>query len=108
MPNKFNRTNFTEQNLLDQVIENDLARNNFINYKFKKPRTFYTVKEEDLLRPDLISLKTLGKQDYWWIIYKLNNINDPFNELFLGKSLQIPDISDVENFYIQTRRKIDS
>lgn len=107
MPNKFNRTNFTEQNLIFDVVENDLARNNFIYYDFKKPRTYYTVREEDMLRPDLISVKSLGKQDYWWIICKLNKIDDVFNDMFLGQSLQIPSIEDVENYYLETRRKLD-
>lgn len=107
MPNKFNRTNFYQQNLIDGVVENDLAFNGFDNYSFKRPRTYYTVKEEDLYRPDLIALKTLGNMDYWWIILKLNSIDDVYNDLFLGKSLQIPSISDCEQFYIQTRRDID-
>jgi hypothetical protein len=107
MPNKFNRTNFMEQNLIDDVIENDLARTHFGDFSFKKPRIFYTVTEEDLYRPDIISLKNLGKQDYWWIIMKVNNIDDIYNDMFLGQSLQIPSIEDIEDFYVRTRRKID-
>lgn len=107
MPNKFNRTNFYQQNLIDGVLENDLAFNNFDSYSFKRPRTYYTVKEQDLVRPDLISYKTLGKVDYWWVIQKLNNIEDIFTDLKLGMSLQIPSIADLEEFYISTRREVD-
>ena len=104
---KFNRTNFYQQNLIDGVIENDLAFNGFDNFAFKRPRTYYTIKDEDLYRPDLISLKTLGSIEYWWIILKINNIDDIYNDMFLGKSIQIPSVADCESFYIQTRRDID-
>ena len=104
---KFNRTNFYRQNLVDNVVENDLAFNGYDDYSFKRPRTYYTVKQEDLYRPDLISLKALGSIDYWWIIMKINSIDDVYNDMFLGKSLQIPSIADCEAFYIQTRRPID-
>jgi len=107
MPNKFNRTNFYQQNLIDGVLENDLAFNGWDNFSFKRPRTYYTIREADMYRPDLISLKTLGKVDYWWIIMKLNSIEDVFNDMFLGKSIQIPSLADVENFYIATRRDVD-
>ena len=107
MPNKFNRTNFYQQNLIDNVLENDLAFNGFDNYSFKRPRTYYTVDESTLYRPDLISLKTLGSIEYWWIIIKLNNVDDIYNDMFLGKSLQIPSKADVEAFYIATRREVD-
>jgi len=104
---KFNRTNFYRQNLIDGVIENDLAFNGFDNYSFKRPRTYFTIDEVTLYRPDLISLRTLGKVDYWWIILKLNCVDDVYSDMFLGKTIQIPSIADCEQFYIQTRRDID-
>lgn len=107
MQAKFSRTNFTQQNLIDGVLENDLAFNNFDSYTFKRPRTYYTIKEQDLYRPDLISYKTLGSVDYWWIIMKINNIDDIYNDMFLGQSIQIPSIADVEAFYTTTRRDVD-
>jgi len=104
---KFNRTNFYRQNLIDGVVENDLAFNGFDDFQFKRPRTYYTITETTLYRPDLISLKTLGTIEYWWILLKLNSISDVYNDMFLGKSIVIPSIADCEAFYIQTRREVD-
>jgi len=104
MADKYSRTNFFKQNTIDGSIENDLANNNFHLFEFKRPRTYYTIQVADLMRPDLISVKTLGSTGYWWIIMKLNNIDDPLNDLVVGDPLQIPAMSDIEDFYIKTRK----
>jgi len=107
MSTKMNRANFMNQNLIDGNIENDLPFNNFDNFQFKRPRVYFTVTEKYMKRPDLISFETLGKVDYWWVIMKLNDIDDIFNDFTLGKVLQIPALADVEEFFIETRRKVD-
>jgi serine protease inhibitor len=105
MADKFARTNFFKQNNINNVVENDLPFNAFNSFKFKRPRTFYTIKRQDVSRPELISYKVYGSINYWWIILKLNNIDDPFNDLEIGKTIQLPSQQDIEDFYIQTRRK---
>lgn len=105
MADKFSRINFLKKYNIDGVIENDLVSNALDGFQFKRPRTFYTVSQQDINRPDLISLKTLNSMAYWWIIMKLNNIEDPLNDLEIGQSLQIPSIQDVEEFFIRNRVK---
>jgi hypothetical protein len=105
MANKFSRNNFLKTNNVDGVIENDLTTNTLDNFEFKRPRTFYTISTEDLKRPDLISLKTLNSMAYWWIIMKLNNIESPLDELETGQSLQIPNLQDVEEYFLKNRNK---
>ena len=108
MAGKYNRVNFCKQNVIDGVVENDLKNNNFEDFHFNRPRTFFTVASEHIGRLDLVSLRTLGKIDYWWIIAKVNNISDIYNDMEEGQSLQIPAIADVDEFYVKSRRKVDS
>ena len=57
--------------------------------------TFFTVTQEVLKRPDLISQNFYGDANYWWVIYEFNGIKDPLFELKMGQILRIPDISRV-------------
>ena len=107
MPSKMNRANFMQQTNIDGNIENDLAFNNFDSFKFKRPRIYFTITEKYIGRPDLISLDMLGKIDYWWVIMKMNGLDDMYNDFEQGDVIQIPALADVEEFFIQTRRKVD-
>lgn len=57
--------------------------------------TFFTVTQEVIKRPDLISHTFYGNADYWWAIYEFNGIRDPLFELKLGQILRIPDLNRV-------------
>lgn len=104
MPNKYSRTNFFKREIVKGKTELDLPFNSFNEFEFKRPHTFYTVKEQDLYRPDLISLRMYGKNTYWWMILKINHIEDLYNDLVVGKSLIIPDINDIEDYFISARK----
>ena len=104
---KFTRSNFFNQNTIDGNIENDLAFTRFDEFDFKRKRIFFTITSKYVGRPDLISLDSLGKVDYWWVILKLNGIDDIYNDLEVGKVIQIPALSDVEEFGLVTKRKKD-
>lgn len=57
--------------------------------------TLVAVKQEDILRPDLISFKAYQTPDLWWVILEYNNIQDPLFELQVGQILKIPTIDRV-------------
>lgn len=57
--------------------------------------TFFTVTQEILKRPDLISQTFYGSTEYWWAIYEFNGIKDPLFELKLGQILRIPALERV-------------
>lgn len=57
--------------------------------------TLVAVKQEDILRPDLISYKAYGQPDLWWAILEYNNIQDPLFELKESQILKIPSIDRV-------------
>ena len=107
MAGKMARQEFMNQNLIDGNIENDLAFNNFDSFDFKRPKVYFTITDKYMSRPDLISLNVYGKVDFWWVIMKTNGIDDMYNGFTLGDVIQIPALADVEEFFIQTRRKVD-
>lgn len=100
---KYNRENFLQTNEVDYIIEKDLVMLNFDLFKIKRPTVFYKVKYADLKRPDLLSLKLYQKMDYWWIIGKVNNIDDWWNDLKEDDIIKIPDLLDIEDFYLQVK-----
>jgi len=57
--------------------------------------TLVAIKQEDVLRPDLISQKAYGNPTLWWVILEYNNIADSLFELREGQILKIPDINRV-------------
>jgi hypothetical protein len=59
----------------------------------------YTIIGTDINRVDIISLKVYGRTDYWWMLMRVNNILDPFNDLYIGQVLKTPPINMIEDFY---------
>ena len=57
--------------------------------------TLVAIKQEEILRPDLISQKAYGQPDLWWVILEYNNIQDPLFELKESQILKIPAITRV-------------
>jgi len=80
---------------VDGVIEKDLPSNNWINFQITRPFSYYTIKEHDRCRPDLISTRVYGTQDYWWILMKYNTVDDIWNDITPDKVLECPHILDI-------------
>jgi hypothetical protein len=103
---RFNRLNFFPINSINGISEPDLA-NNYFNELFKvtKDLTYYTIQKDDLQRPDILSFKFYGTDEYWWVILKYNNIEDIWNDLYIGQIISVPDKTDIDSFYMATRAK---
>jgi hypothetical protein len=104
---KFSRSRYFSTNIVDSINECDLPFSGFHNYEFKDPFTFYTLKDTDIQRPDLISYKLFSKPNYWWILMKLNNIEDIWNDLEVGLVLSVPSEQDIQNIttFMQQEKK---
>ena len=50
----------------------------------------YVVERRFIGRLDLIAAYTLGDARSWWIIAMLNNILDPYSEIYEGRVLYVP------------------
>lgn len=102
---KFNRTNFYNAEIVDSFQERDLITNTTDIFDNQAEYKFYTVTEADLLRPDLISFKLYGSIVYWWVLMKANDIEDVWNDLYIGRVLSVPPFSDIEKFYDANKKK---
>jgi hypothetical protein len=52
----------------------------------------YQVSDADLGNPDLIAYLMYGQEQYDWLIMDFNGIVDPYNDLYIGQVLRIPDL----------------
>lgn len=104
MNKRSKRTSVIENVNVNGTDECDLLLNNFDTFQIKRPTRFYTVVDRDLRRPDVLSITLYGTADYWWIVGKVNNIDDWWNDLKVGDILQVPHVSDIEDWLFITRR----
>lgn len=85
MISRYNRTDFLKTESVDGVEEKDLLSSTYNEYKFKRPMVNYRLQYEDYCRPDIISLKAYGTQDYWWVVLKCNpQIEDIWNDFVVS------------------------
>lgn len=60
-------------------------------------KTAYTVKRGDSLK--LISYRTYGTIDYWWLIAKVNGISDVLEGLEVGSTIYLLDVGTMKLIY---------
>lgn len=103
---RFNRTNFYRKEEINGILENDLLRNYYNDsFQIKRPVRYYALEKQDVQRPDLLSVKFYGRQDYWWILGKYNQVDDWWNDVTAGNVIRVPQIADIEDFYSAVRQK---
>ena len=100
---RLNRSNFLDTQEVNNKLEKDLVMHRFDLFKIKRSAQYYTIRYDDIQRPDLLSLKLYGKVDYYWIIGMVNSINDWWNDLIIGEVIIVPDILDIEDFLLAAR-----
>jgi hypothetical protein len=104
---RWNRSNFFVKSIVNDRLEIDMVYNFFNeNFKVKRDMLFYTIREDDIQRPDLISIKNYGENSFWWIIGKINSIDDWWNDVKVGDIIKIPDKLDIEDFYSEVKKRI--
>lgn len=115
--------NFLRTNFIKTVNgEKDFLLSTFQYYKFKRPFKPYRLQYEDYIRPDLISTKVYGKDEYWWIILKVNpEYQDIWNDYVVNDEdelkfpdayrvsmiINIPDILDIQEFITFSKTQIE-
>jgi len=100
-----NRTKFYEIAELTDHSELDYLRTSMANFEMRYKPLYYRVGEEDMMRPDMISFRNYNTVGYWWLLMSVNKIFDPFNDLYVGMKLQIPNILDIYEFYKRFGRR---
>lgn len=100
MLDKFSRSRYFPTNVVNSITENDLAFSGFSDFVFTDEFKFYTLVESDIQRPDLISYKLYKRMNYWWIVMKLNSIEDIWDDLYVGQILKIPSEDDIQRLIV--------
>lgn len=57
----------------------------------------YTVTSITKDRPDLIARDMYQAEEYWWLVYWMNGITDPFSALNVGDILLVADLSIIQS-----------
>lgn len=84
-------------------IERDLLLTKFPLMDFK-PMAEYQITSFTEGRLDLISKRFYNTFHLGWLIASYNDIFDPFNELYRGRTIQIPDLQEYFSFYNENAR----
>ena len=105
MFNKYNRTNFQPTVSTDYGLEKDIIMDNWELFKTKRPLRFDNINRIDIFRPDIFSLRVYGTIEYWWIVSKYNKILDWWNDVYVGMNIVIPDVQDIEDYYLAVKAR---
>lgn len=101
---RYTISKFYPKSIVNGIQENDLLSNYYNQYfKIKRDVGFYTLRDQDIYRPDLLSNSVYGSPALWWILFKYNNIDDVWNDLEVGMTIHIPSLSDIEDFLSSIR-----
>jgi len=84
--------------MVDDNKELDLLDSKIPNFEFNSYTTF-TVPQFAEGRIDIISFIKYDNVNLWWMIAQANEIIDPLTELYMGRVLLIPDLSEYYTFY---------
>ncbi len=100
------RKDLYKSKLIDNNKELDYLESEIPNIKIDK-YTLYTIPQFAEGRLDLISLMHYKNVRLWWLIAQYNDLTDTTSdEVYTGRILKIPSISDYYKFY-NKNSKID-
>lgn len=88
------RSNYLQEEMVDNFTQYDLGSINFGNYDFGSVR-YYQLKYQDVARPDIISQRLYGTTNYWWFIMWYNGVGDVWNDLRENMVIKYPSIDRV-------------
>lgn len=103
MDNITYRTNFLTTNNVDGIDEKDLGSIDFGDYDFGAD-AYYICKQQDIGRPDIISMRIYGTTNYWWFLMRYNGISDVWNDIREGLVIKFPSYEMVREAF-KTYRK---
>lgn len=71
----------------------------YANLRYIVPaRDSYTITSADECNSPGLAFDFYGSRDYWWVILLFNGILDPVGGLYVGLTLQLPSLADVNAF----------
>lgn len=92
------RTTFYHELTVFDIKELDHLWNSLSGFEMQYQPTYYRVTSSDFMRPDIVSFRSYGVVEFWWVICLVNGITNPLTELVEGIVLTIPNKLDIYNF----------
>lgn len=83
--------------------EVDLLATNLPDFDVRQERIF-TITARLAGKPSLISYEVYGTTELGWLIMQINDILDPFEELYIGREIKIPPLREYFDFYSDNKR----
>jgi len=105
MIDRYNRTRYMPVVKAGDYLERDMVLSNWDLFEIKRPIRYDSIKRQDIQRPDLISLRVYGNLSYWWILAKVNSIDDIWNDISVGQDLYVPDPNDIKDWILKVRAR---
>lgn len=93
-----NRSDFYKKVVVDDVTELDFMNNPLSGFAISYEPQYYRVESSDLMRPEIISYKCYGSEEFWWVIMLVNQVDNPLLDLVIGQILTIPNMLDIYTF----------
>ena len=88
------------QTIKDSGIEYH-STNRIRGVKYSASDKYYTVTNMTKNRLDIISNVFYNTPIYWWVIAEANVIFDVFNDVYVGRTLRIPQLMSINDRYIK-------
>jgi hypothetical protein len=105
MLDKYNRARFMTTISTTTYVEKDMVSNNWDLFEIKRPVTFDSIKSYEIQRPDLLSLRIYGTFSYWWVLAKINEIDDVYNDMTIGQDIIVVDKNDILDWVHSVRSR---
>lgn len=99
------RKYFYTKTTFNDNIEFDYLKTKLINLNLSTIDK-YKITAATVNRPDLISNIYYGSYDFGWLIHWHNQIENPINEYYIGRTINIPSLDDYYRFYNRNARKV--
>lgn len=98
-----NRDNFLK---VDEETEDiDFLSNQLFREYWEDTGIRAIVSASDVARPDTLSRRIFGSDGPWWMILKYNGIDDPWNELWPGQILKVPNQDTMQSYAVDYRTR---
>lgn len=91
------RTNYLNKDIVDGIAQYDLGSFDYDDFDFGKEE-YLIVRKNEECRPDLLSYRAYGTQNYWWFICSYNKFSDIWNDIVENQVIWYPNIQKVREF----------
>ena len=98
---KTNRQYFNVETVAGN-FEQDLISQSLPNFKtyIRRTLSYASFLPEYVGNLDALAKKVYGTEKLWWVIALINDITDPYTEDLVGTLLKLPNILDINDFYV--------